>query len=102
MSKVVRNGKVAVVYSSGFGAGWYTWNKECKELLFHPQIVQAVMDGDVDKAVEVAKKICPDGYFGGADSLEIEWVEEGFEFEVEEYDGSERIHVIGERQYLVA
>ena len=26
MNKVIRDGKVAVLYSPGYGAGWYSWN----------------------------------------------------------------------------
>lgn len=26
MDKVIKDGKVAVLYSPGFGAGWFTWN----------------------------------------------------------------------------
>ena len=26
MQKVIRDGKVAVLYSPGYGAGWYTWS----------------------------------------------------------------------------
>ena len=28
MEKVIRNGQVAVLYSPGFGAGWYSWNEK--------------------------------------------------------------------------
>ena len=41
MEKVIRNGQVAVLYSAGFGAGWYSWNDK-KELLFHPKLVEMV------------------------------------------------------------
>ena len=37
--RVIRDGLVAVVYSPGFGAGWYTWNLESPEILFDPNIV---------------------------------------------------------------
>ena len=42
MIKLVRDGMVAVLYSPGFGAGWYTWNQECTELMFDPAIVKFV------------------------------------------------------------
>lgn len=45
MKKVIRNGKVAVLVSEGFGAGWYSWNREYKELLFHPKLVEMVEQG---------------------------------------------------------
>jgi len=28
MTKYIRDGKVAVLYSPGFGAGWSTWNDD--------------------------------------------------------------------------
>jgi hypothetical protein len=28
MEKVIRDGKVAVLYSPGYGAGWYSWNRD--------------------------------------------------------------------------
>ena len=49
MNKVVENGQVAVLYSPGFGAGWYTWNEarfedesDALELVFDPTIVSLV------------------------------------------------------------
>lgn len=31
---------------------------------------------------------------GGADQLEVEWIEEGTRFEIHEYDGSESVRVL--------
>lgn len=42
MEKVIRDGHVAVLYSPGYGAGWFTWNENHKELLFHPKLVEMV------------------------------------------------------------
>lgn len=42
MEKVIRNGKVAILISPGFGAGWYSWNTDHKELLFHSKLVEMV------------------------------------------------------------
>jgi hypothetical protein len=28
IKKVIRDGKVAVLISDGYGAGWYSWNKK--------------------------------------------------------------------------
>ena len=36
MNKLIKNGKVAVLYSPGFGAGWFTWNPTMPELIFEP------------------------------------------------------------------
>ena len=47
MDKVVRDGKVAVLISQGFGAGWYSWNSN-EQLLFSPKIVEMVEQGKAD------------------------------------------------------
>ena len=51
VNKVIRGGKVAVLYSPGYGAGWSTWGSEHKEiLLFHPRLVEAVEKGEHSKS----------------------------------------------------
>lgn len=104
MEKVERDGKIAVLISPGFGAGWSTWNSdEVRDtLLFDPEIVNAVLAGDNDQAARLAAKKAPDGYFGGARDLTVEWLDKGTVFEVDEYDGSESLHIIGDRNYAVA
>ena len=49
--RVVRDGRVAVLVSPGFGAGWSTWaDRELRErLLFDPEVVAWVEGGKVDK-----------------------------------------------------
>jgi hypothetical protein len=99
MEKVIRNGKVAVLVSGGFGAGWYSWNSSHKELLFHPKLVALVEAG---KQSEITKEWIEQElglkniYCGGARGLDIEWLNEGTAFEVEEYDGSERLRTIND------
>jgi hypothetical protein len=94
MQKVIRDGKVAVLYSPGYGAGWYTWNTEHPECLFHPEIVAIVEAGGMneDDITEVAHRLFGEGFYaGGGDELKIEWIPQGEQFRVEEYDGSESI-----------
>lgn len=103
MNKLEKDGKVAVVISPGFGAGWSTWNTAIRDaLLFDPEIARAVLDGDRVKAASIAERKYPGGYFGGACDLTVEWLDKGTIFEVEEYDGSESLHIIGGRDYSVA
>ena len=103
MEKIERDGMVAVLVSSGYGAGWSTWNREHRETLcMDAEIVQAVLDKDIDKAVKIAKQKCGAFYEGGARDLTVEWVKKGASFEIDEYDGSELLHVIGDHDYLVA
>jgi len=98
MNKVIRNGKVAVLYSPGFGAGWYTWNTEYPECIYDPDVVALVEAGKRDDIPDLmAKKYKgKDDYFyaGGADQLKIVWIAEGTKFHIDEYDGSEGIQFI--------
>ena len=102
MKKLIRDGKVAVLYSPGFGAGWSTWNQELPELVFNPVIVDFVEKEQWDElAVYVSLKY-PDIYDGGMRDLEIAWLDVGSEFRIHEYDGSESIEVKEELLWLVA
>ena len=100
MEKVIRDGHVAVIISSGWGAGWSTWhygsNKEI--LIFHPKLVELVENNqhnqDTVSAVlnELLDKEEAEGiYLGGVEDLTIQWLPEGTKFKIEEYDGSEYI-----------
>jgi len=102
MEKYIKDGKVAVLYSPGWGAGWYTWNQDYPDIIFDREIVEAVLDGDNEKARTIAERKYPQVYSRGARDLQIEWLEPGTLFEIEEYDGNESIHVIGSRTYLEA
>jgi hypothetical protein len=87
MEKIVRDGKVAVAVSGGFGAGWSTWNDiDPMDARFN----QLFLDGRVDEVV----RICNDeilGYAGGAGGVRIVWVPVGTEFVITEYDGAESL-----------
>jgi hypothetical protein len=91
MNKIIRDGKVAVLYSPGFGAGWYSWNSQYPECLFDPEIVVAVENGDLNKVSDLAIEKWENFYTGGSDDLKIEWLPEGTAFRIDEYDGSESI-----------
>lgn len=96
MEKVIRNGQVAVLYSPGFGAGWYSWNDK-KELLFHPKLVEMVENNRQSEITTqwIQENLGIDNvYCGGAKDLEIEWLDEGTVFEIDEYDGSESIRTL--------
>jgi hypothetical protein len=104
--KVIRAGKVAVLFSPDFGAGWYTWNTEKPECLFDPDIV-ALVEAGRNKEIEefVGDKWDTEShhfYFGGAYNLEIEWLPQGTRFIVNEYDGSESIQTIQETDWILA
>ena len=92
MNKLIRDNKVAVLYSPDFGAGWFTWNYQYPEILFDPFIVQMVEDNTDSKTIELyCEEKYPKGFFGGAEDLIIKWVDIGRQFRIDEYDGNESI-----------
>jgi len=105
LEKVIRNGKVAVLYSPGFGAGWYSWNTKNKELLFHPTLVKMVEEGKQNEITEefIENELnISDIYAGGSETLTIEWIPEGTLFRITEYDGSESIITMDTDDYIQA
>ena len=102
MKKVIRDGKVAVLYSPDYGAGWYTWNQENQDMIFDPTVVMFVEDGDLDKAEAYATLKWPDAYLGGLRDLRVEWIPEGTAFKINEYDGNESIEIRDGGQWIVA
>jgi len=97
--RVVKDGKVAVLVSPGFGAGFVTW---IDGLALRPTLVQYVLLGKRDEITpELVQALTGLEYActGGASDLEIEWVEKGLAFRYEEYDGSEHL-VFADRLYV--
>jgi hypothetical protein len=91
MQKKTVDGLVAVLYSPGFGAGWYTWH-DVAELLFDPKVVDMVLEKTSTETIELyCQEVYGNGYYVGASDLEVAWVPTGTEFIVEDYDGNEYI-----------
>ena len=101
MDRVIRDGQVAVLYSPGYGAGWYT-SHYILELIFDPSIVQWLEDNEMDKILSYVTLKYPGEYFGGLDALEIEWIPVGTEFQIDEYDGSETIRYKDQERWITA
>lgn len=93
MEKVIRDGHVAVLYSPGFGAGWFTWNRQFPQCIFDPEIVDMIQRHSSWQEIAdfAEKKYGEEFYSGGAEDLRIMWLKEGTEFIIDEYDGSESI-----------
>lgn len=66
------------------------------------EIAAAVLEGDNEEAVKIAKRKYPDIYDGGSETLTIEWVNVGEAFEIAEYDGSESVVIVSKQTYMVA
>jgi hypothetical protein len=102
MHKLSEDGKVAVLYSPGFGAGWYTWNNEHPQLIFDPAIVRYVEQGEKEKLKEYMALKYPNVYLGGIDDLTVAWIPEGTAFRIGEYDGSENLEIMTEVNWMIA
>ena len=97
VKKLERNGEIAVLYSPGFGSGWSTWasdNGHAEEMLFDPEIAEAILAEDRKKAMEIAKRKWPGEFFGGLEQLEVQFVPKGTRFKIKEYDGKESLHYL--------
>jgi hypothetical protein len=102
INKLLVNGKVAVLYSPGFGAGWSTWNREVPDLVFDPAIVEFVEN---EKWAELNTYVTlkyPGIYTGGMKDLAVAWLPVGTEFRIGEYDGAENIEVKEETDWIKA
>ena len=102
MEKVILDGKVAVLYSPGYGAGWYSWH-DIEELLYDPAVVDMVSARKYKEIAEYCESVYdPSRSFSGAEDLRIEWVPIGREFIIREYDGSEYIEYKDEIEWHAA
>jgi hypothetical protein len=102
MLKKIENGLVAVLYSPGFGAGWYTWHK-VRELLFDPKVVDMVLDNTTHGTIELyCKEVYGDHYYTGASDLEVAWIPHGTEFVIDEYDGAETVTIKEQVKWITA
>lgn len=104
VEKYVReDGKIAVLVSAGYGAGWSTWNTVDEELaealLFDADVVKMVLEDREDEIEAFVtakyKDKTDDGWnylvTAGAKDLYVEWVNKGERFVIDEYDGAEHL-----------
>lgn len=106
MTKCIRDGLVAVLYSPGYGAGWSTWNGDkYREFLLHDEkLVDLVETNQHSKIEDYVKSVYSDEYVCvlGADQLRVEWVYPGTQFLITDYDGSESIEFNSDSYWSVA
>jgi hypothetical protein len=105
MTKCIRDGKIAILYSPGYGAGWSTWNDiKYREFLLHDEkLVELVETNQHDKIEEYVKSVYPGKYVCvlGAQQLQIEWVSPGTQFLIADYDGYESIQYNKDDYYWI-
>ena len=100
--KLERDGEIAVLYSPGYGAGWFTWNTEHPGLMFDRDIVAHVLKEDRARAISLAETKYPGIYPGGGEQLQVCWVPKGQRFTIDEYDGSESVRFLSPTDGYVA
>lgn len=101
MQKVVRDGKVAVVY----GYNWFT-SHGYEELVYHPEIVDLIEQNKMSKITEdlvaeilnMDKEDCPS--IVGAIDLAIDWIDEGTTFTIQSREGEEFVIPYNEFRWL--
>ena len=107
MNKLVRDGKVAVIYSPGFGGGWSTWDWNHPDCVFDREIAELVLDrADPREIEQLAQDKWGQGnnyFFSGApEELAVAWLPEGVRFVIREYDGNETIETENDIEWLTA
>lgn len=101
MNKVIRDGKVAVLISYGYGSGFHSYGAPI-EAIFDPKLVELVESENFDGAEEYVMNTYPDVYTGGVGDLVVVWVDEGEDFIINEYDGSEGIQLKNKTEWITA
>lgn len=100
VDKVIRDGKVAVLYAPADGGVWGSAprnRKVAETMIFHPRLIEAVENGtnSADSMQDILWELTgEDVYTGAAWHLEIQWIDQGTRFFISEYDGSESIVII--------
>ena len=101
MEKVLKDGKVAVLVSHGYGAGWSTWaaGDQIETAMFDKRLVEASQAGVTDIS-EICNEIFGDEYFcTDGWPVSVEWVDQGDRFTIEEYDGNESIQLTSDLSF---
>lgn len=98
--KVVEDGKVAVLISPGFGAGWSTWAHEdgaSDFVLFDRRVIEARKRNAGPEEVKALLEELIGGApcMSGWSDVEIRWVPQGQPFYVNDYDGNETLRYPG-------
>ena len=97
VEKYYKDGKMAILVSPGFGAGWSTWNQP--EIAIDRRIVEKFIN-EHPSADEMEDFIGSLGYkrpyMGGYEEIEVMWVPKGERYLVTEYDGHEELLISSE------
>ena len=93
--KLIRDGKVAVIYSPGSGEGWSSWVEDAyaEFFMFDRQLAEMVLSGDLSGVADYIEAHCPKSYCSASSiaTLQVGWVPQGSPFYIHEYDGDEHL-----------
>jgi len=104
MKKLIKDNAVAVVFSPGYGAGWYSWNNSeyGPELVFDPMIANMILHNKKEEFATYMAVRYPEAYSPGFDDLAVRWIPVGTKFRITEYDGNEEIEFFNDVEWLEA
>ena len=100
MKMFKKNGKVGVIISPGFGSGFSTINDRMMAVDF--DLVEAFLKGDMTRFKYIADEKYGDWYDSGDMRFKVEWVPEGSQFMVQEYDGHESLVILDDTNTFIA
>jgi hypothetical protein len=95
LNKVIRDGRVAIVYSKHHGAGWSSWI-DIEGIDTDPGLVELIeRSAGQDEILTYCRNTWgTKPYYGGAScGLDIMWIPEGSEYIIDEYDGMETVRL---------
>ena len=89
------SGQIGVIVSGGYGAGWSTWGGDSEFLSMDKTLVEMKLrEASQEEVEEYYKKVKGEPpYMGGWDDAEVEWLDKGTVFIIEEYDGHESLRL---------
>lgn len=99
VDKVERDGRIAVLVSPGFGAGWSTWadDSQIELAIFDPRLVAAAEAGMDDIDCLMVEVFGDESFYtGGWKNIEVRWIDKGESFIIDEYDGSESVRFVSD------
>lgn len=91
MNKLIRDNKVGVLISSGYGTGFSSWGAPL-ECVLDPELILLIESNKIKEAIQYLNDKWPSiKYDDALAELEIVWVPLGSKFFIMEYDGLESI-----------
>ncbi|QXO10951.1 hypothetical protein pEaSNUABM54_00125 [Erwinia phage pEa_SNUABM_54] len=91
MEKLIRDGKVAVVFSPGHSGSYVYDHQLPPDACFNVKVIKVVLGESRTSLEKTLKKEFPDATFYSPPELEVEWIDVGREFFIREYESAESI-----------